>query len=108
MSQSLGNLVFVGDLCKESDPAAVRLALLGHHYRTDWELADGPGYARGGGPAGALWRSALDGPSTEGLAAVRAALDDDLETPTAQRALDSEAAAGRPVAAGASLLGVEL
>ena len=37
MSKSLGNLVFVGDLCKEWDPAAVRLALLGHHYREDWD-----------------------------------------------------------------------
>ena len=37
MSKSLGNLVFVGDLCKEWDPAAVRLALLAHHYRDDWD-----------------------------------------------------------------------
>ena len=37
MSKSLGNLVFVGDLCKEWDPAAVRLALLAHHYREDWD-----------------------------------------------------------------------
>ena len=33
MSKSLGNLVFVGDLLKEWEPMAVRLALLGHHYR---------------------------------------------------------------------------
>ena len=33
MSKSLGNLVFVGDLLKEWDPTAVRLALLAHHYR---------------------------------------------------------------------------
>jgi hypothetical protein len=43
-----------------------------------------------------------------GLAAVRAALDDDLDTPGALRALDEEAAAGRAVAAGARLLGVAL
>ena len=41
MSKSLGNLVFVSDLCKESAPAAVRLALMGHHYRDDWEWHDG-------------------------------------------------------------------
>ena len=41
MSKSLGNLVFVSDLCKESPPAAVRLALMGHHYRDDWEWHDG-------------------------------------------------------------------
>ncbi|MGH8981951.1 MAG: cysteine--tRNA ligase, partial [Acidimicrobiales bacterium] len=40
MSKSLGNLVFVGDLLKEWEPAAVRLALLAHHYRTDWEWTD--------------------------------------------------------------------
>ena len=41
MSKSLGNLVFVSDLCKDSAPAAVRLALMGHHYRDDWEWHDG-------------------------------------------------------------------
>ena len=40
MSKSLGNLVFVGDLLKEWEPAAVRLALLDHHYRPDWEWTD--------------------------------------------------------------------
>ncbi len=37
MSKSLGNLVFVADLLKDWDPMAVRLALLAHHYRTDWD-----------------------------------------------------------------------
>ena len=37
MSKSLGNLVFVDDLLKEYEPMAVRLALLCHHYRGDWE-----------------------------------------------------------------------
>ena len=57
MSKSLGNLVFVGDLCKEWDPAAVRLALLAHHYRHDWEWRtdeDMPAAAA----RLALWRSA--------------------------------------------------
>ena len=40
MSKSLGNLVFVGDLLKEWEPAVVRLALLAHHYRPDWEWTD--------------------------------------------------------------------
>ena len=52
MSKSLGNLVFVGDLCKEWDPAAVRLALLGHHYRQRLGLAHRRGHAVGGGPPG--------------------------------------------------------
>ena len=57
MSKSLGNLVFVGDLCKEWDPAAVRLALLAHHYRHDWDWRtdeDMPAAAA----RLALWRSA--------------------------------------------------
>ena len=37
MSKSLGNLVFVSQLLKEWEAPAVRLALLGHHYRHDWE-----------------------------------------------------------------------
>ena len=40
MSKSLGNLVFVGDLCKEWEPMTVRLALLSHHYRHDWSWSD--------------------------------------------------------------------
>jgi L-cysteine:1D-myo-inositol 2-amino-2-deoxy-alpha-D-glucopyranoside ligase len=43
-----------------------------------------------------------------GLDRVRAHLDDDLDTPGALAALDAEAAAGRPVVAGAALLGVTL
>ncbi|SCE31209.1 L-cysteine:1D-myo-inositol 2-amino-2-deoxy-alpha-D-glucopyranoside ligase, partial [Streptomyces sp. SolWspMP-sol7th] len=38
MSKSKGNLVFVSRLRKDGvDPAAIRLALLAHHYRADWE-----------------------------------------------------------------------
>jgi L-cysteine:1D-myo-inositol 2-amino-2-deoxy-alpha-D-glucopyranoside ligase len=37
MSKSLGNLVFPRDLFRDHDPAAVRLALLAHHWRSDWE-----------------------------------------------------------------------
>ena len=41
MSKSLGNLVIVSDLIKAGvDPMAIRLALLSHHYRTDWEWTD--------------------------------------------------------------------
>lgn len=36
MSKSLGNLIFVSSLLKEGvDPMAIRLALMGHHYRSD-------------------------------------------------------------------------
>ncbi len=115
MSKSLGNLVFVGDLLKTWEPAAVRVALLGHHYRPDWEWTeeDLPAAAR----RLAAWRSAPRPTSAGrdavdsrevGLELVRAALDDDLDTPGALAALDEEARAGRPVVQGASLLGVTL
>jgi L-cysteine:1D-myo-inositol 2-amino-2-deoxy-alpha-D-glucopyranoside ligase len=41
MSKSRGNLVFVSALRNDGvDPMAVRLALLRHHYRSDWEWTD--------------------------------------------------------------------
>jgi len=41
MSKSLGNLVFVSALVEAGhDPRAIRLAILGQHYRTDWEWTD--------------------------------------------------------------------
>ena len=61
MSKSRGNLVFVSTLRESGvDPMAIRLALLAHHYRDDWEWTRrGAGRGRGpaeplagGGPAG--------------------------------------------------------
>jgi L-cysteine:1D-myo-inositol 2-amino-2-deoxy-alpha-D-glucopyranoside ligase len=41
MSKSKGNLVFVSALRNsEIDPMAIRLVLLRHHYRADWEWTD--------------------------------------------------------------------
>jgi L-cysteine:1D-myo-inositol 2-amino-2-deoxy-alpha-D-glucopyranoside ligase len=41
MSKSLGNLVFVSRLRESgTDPMAIRLALLAHHYRSNWEWTD--------------------------------------------------------------------
>ncbi len=104
MSKSLGNLVFVGDLLKEWEPMAVRLALLEHHYRADWEWEE----AGLGRAAGRLerWRAAGDG--TGGVEAVRRRLDDDLDAPGALVALDEAAATGAGVSQGAALLGVTL
>ena len=111
MSKSLGNLVFVSDLLAASEPAAVRLALLDHHYRFDWEWQESDlsnAVARL-----AVWRAAAEGDGTDGdgiagLELVRAALDNDLDTPRALAALDTEAAAGRAVSSGAALLGISL
>jgi L-cysteine:1D-myo-inositol 2-amino-2-deoxy-alpha-D-glucopyranoside ligase len=112
MSKSLGNLVFVGDLLKEWEPTAVRLALLDHHYRTDWEWSDAE-MPRAAARLEA-WRRAGPGDADRPDAAnaafelVRARLDDDLDTPGALAALDREAAQGRSVVRGAALLGVTL
>jgi L-cysteine:1D-myo-inositol 2-amino-2-deoxy-alpha-D-glucopyranoside ligase len=41
MSKSLGNLVFVSRLLADgADPMAIRMALLAHHYRSDWKWTD--------------------------------------------------------------------
>ena len=106
MSKSLGNLVFVSDLCKESDPAAVRLALMGHHYRDDWEWHDGDiaeGEAlldtldeavRPGVASCAAGRGAAGGADPAPFARrLRDALDDDLDAPRARSVLAEMAAA---------------
>ncbi len=105
MSKSLGNLVFVGDLLKDWEPPVVRLALLAHHYRQDWDWRDED--LRVAETRLERWRSA--GVAEEaGLGAVRDRLDDDLDAPGALAALDRLAAAGGDVGAGDALLGVTL
>jgi L-cysteine:1D-myo-inositol 2-amino-2-deoxy-alpha-D-glucopyranoside ligase len=102
MSKSLGNLVFVSELRKEWDPMAIRLVLIENHYRTAWEWDE----TRPVRAAERLERWKAAGAGDGGLAEVRAALDDDLDTPTAVAAVDAAAAAGLGVSAAAALLGV--
>lgn len=91
MSKSKGNLVFVSALRRAGvDPAAIRLALLAHHYRADWEWTDSAleeAVARL-----AHWRAAVsrpDGPPADDLVEeIRAALSNDLDAPTALAAVD--------------------
>jgi L-cysteine:1D-myo-inositol 2-amino-2-deoxy-alpha-D-glucopyranoside ligase len=107
MSKSLGNLVFVSRLLADGvDPMAIRMALLAHHYRSDWEWTDavlGDAQARL-----ARWRAALarteaavpevGSPSAEAaapasaaemvLAGVRARMRDDLDAPGALAVVD--------------------
>ncbi len=58
MSKSLGNLVFVSSLLADgTDPMAIRLAILAHRYRDDWDWT-----AAGLAPAAerlARWRAAV-------------------------------------------------
>jgi L-cysteine:1D-myo-inositol 2-amino-2-deoxy-alpha-D-glucopyranoside ligase len=102
MSKSLGNLVFVSDLLKEWEPDALRLGILAHHYRPGFDWGDDVM------PAAAdrlqRWRRA--GPGEAALGEVRAALDDDLDTPAALEAIDAAAASGAGVSQAAALLGV--
>jgi L-cysteine:1D-myo-inositol 2-amino-2-deoxy-alpha-D-glucopyranoside ligase len=104
MSKSLGNLVFVSRLLADGvDPMAIRMALLAHHYRSDWEWTDavlGDAQARL-----ARWRAALTraeaaapeavSPGTTPAAAaemvlsgVRARMRDDLDAPGALAVVD--------------------
>jgi len=128
MSKSRGNLVLVSRLLADGvDPMALRLALLAHHYRSDWEWTPGDleaAIARLG-----RWRAAAAHPVEDRdadaaggaddavLAAVRERLADDLDAPGALDVLDRWAAAapGSGRGAGASvaravdaLLGVSL
>jgi L-cysteine:1D-myo-inositol 2-amino-2-deoxy-alpha-D-glucopyranoside ligase len=105
MSKSLGNLVFVHELLEQGhDPGAIRLALLSQNYRQAWEWRDSllvDAEAR-------LERWRVAGPGGAAVDAVRARLDDDLDTPGAVAAIDEEAGAGRGIGEAASLLGVRL
>jgi L-cysteine:1D-myo-inositol 2-amino-2-deoxy-alpha-D-glucopyranoside ligase len=91
MSKSKGNLVLVSRLLADDvDPMAIRLALLRHHYRTDWEWtgADLTDAVR----RLSRWRMAAaapTGPPAGGvIAGIRRALADDLDVVAALDAVD--------------------
>ena len=94
MSKSLGNLVFVSKLRQQGvDPMAIRLVLLSHHYRSDWEWFDSElevALSRLN-----TWRTALShsigatSPVTEIVNVMR----NDLDTPSALKAIDDWATA---------------
>ena len=119
MSKSLGNLVFVSDLRQEIDPRAIRLALMAHHYRSNFEWFDAEAseaqsdldrLVRAAGKADPVSHGPL-------VDEVRSALDDDLDTPRVRAALlgaaqSIEDGAGPPhrgyLVAAASLCGIDL
>jgi len=91
MSKSRGNLVFVSQLLAEgAEPAALRLALLGHHYREDWDWS-GLDLAAAERRLG-LWRHGVRRPAgpagLDVLTDVRRRLADDLDAPAALAAVD--------------------
>jgi len=92
MSKSKGNLVLVSRLREEGvDPMAIRLALLSHHHLTEWS------WTRTDLDAGierlAAWRSAVSGTASvdaaQTIAAVRAAVADDLHADKALELIDA-------------------
>jgi L-cysteine:1D-myo-inositol 2-amino-2-deoxy-alpha-D-glucopyranoside ligase len=98
MSKSLGNLVLASQLRADGASATdVRLALLAHHYRTDREwtpdtLATATARRR-------RWAEAVQvtaaPDASELVEAVRVALTDDLDTPTALTLIDDWAETAR-------------
>jgi L-cysteine:1D-myo-inositol 2-amino-2-deoxy-alpha-D-glucopyranoside ligase len=98
MSKSLGNLVFVSRLRAAGvDPMAIRLALIAHHYRSDWEWTDAV-LAEAQSRLD-RWRAAVARALAAGTAAVptadavlvtvRKRLADDLDSPGAVAAIDA-------------------
>lgn len=107
MSKSLGNLVFVSELVRRAEPAAVRLSMLEQHYRSDWQWHDEL-LSRAQSRL-ATWRSTqTTGRPSSVIDDVRAALDNDLDCPAALQVIDDAACDGFNVAPAAALLGVTL
>jgi L-cysteine:1D-myo-inositol 2-amino-2-deoxy-alpha-D-glucopyranoside ligase len=111
MSKSLGNLVFLSVLRESgTDPMAIRLAILAHHYRQDWDWTDevladavqrlerwraavraglaGPGsVTTEPGPVGPA-EAGPDEASRAVLSALRQRMADDLDAPAALAVVD--------------------
>src|SRR3954447_18527544 len=90
MSKSRGNLVFVSALRNSDvDPMAIRLVLLRHHFRSDWEWRDGELWDAV--DTLVSWRRALSlgagAPAGPVVTEVLAAMADDLDAPRAVAAV---------------------
>lgn len=105
MSKSLGNLVFVDALRRDWDPRAIRLAIIEHSYRNEWEWT-GELMPRAAERL-SRWSAGTKVDETV-IDHVRARLDDDLDTPGALHIIDDASALGVNVAPAAALLGVDL
>jgi len=98
MSKSLGNLVLVSKLRDSgTDPMAIRLAILAHHYRSDWEWT--PEVLMAATTRLTRWRTAVSRTGADPAAEVPAAEDvlrtvrerlaEDLDAPGALAAIDA-------------------
>ncbi|MYM18939.1 cysteine--1-D-myo-inosityl 2-amino-2-deoxy-alpha-D-glucopyranoside ligase [Brevibacterium sp. 5221] len=110
MSKSKGNLVLVSKLrAAGEDPMAIRLALLAHHYRSDWMYDDA--VLATAKQRLAAWRTAAARgsrtPAAQVSAAIRAALAADLDAPAALAAVDGWAAEAHPADAHAEGAGAD-
>jgi cysteinyl-tRNA synthetase len=106
MSKSLGNLVFIPDLVERVGPDAVRLLLLSHHYREDWEYTDGDLAAAA--ERSQRLRTRFSEPDVDdgATAEFQEALESDFDLPLALAALDR--AAGPTLRRLAGVLGLHL
>jgi L-cysteine:1D-myo-inositol 2-amino-2-deoxy-alpha-D-glucopyranoside ligase len=104
MSKSLGNLVLVSRLVGSGvDPRVIRLALLAHHYRSDWEWTDDD-LARAGARLEA-WRAWAAGEDRNSAGetlreSLRDRIADDLDTPGAVSVVDARVLTGVAPASG--------
>ncbi|KAB1644262.1 cysteine--1-D-myo-inosityl 2-amino-2-deoxy-alpha-D-glucopyranoside ligase [Gulosibacter chungangensis] len=100
MSKSLGNLVLVSKLIEAGhDPAAVRLTVLAHHYRENWEWFDAELDAAT--ERLRTWREAADRaeashPASDYPQQIREAVASDLNTPKAIELVDAWALETQP------------
>jgi L-cysteine:1D-myo-inositol 2-amino-2-deoxy-alpha-D-glucopyranoside ligase len=84
MSKSLGNMVFLRELLKTYSADAIRVYLLGHHYRQVWEWSPNE-MAAAARTADTLARAAREPDTSSGFEreTFTRALLDDLDTPQA-------------------------
>lgn len=92
MSKSKGNLVFVSRLLDDGrDPMALRLALLAHHYRDDWDWSEQD--LTSAETRLHQWRMAMTAssgpPADDLLAQVRGRLATNLDAPAALAVIDA-------------------
>ena len=110
MSKSLRNLVLIRDLLPRYDADSIRVLLLRHHYREPWaytpdQLDDAAAWTARLRAAAGRTRNGVG----ERALGVRAALEDDLDTPRALRVLEEAVDSGdRGWRAAADLLGLGL